>query len=111
VGHAQKFASLIFFLAALAAPSLRADDRSAEKPIPQEVGQKEGQKEESPRDSSAAASTKKRGLIHRWLRMADKVQATQPDWLSPVATTSGRLKQEFRYDVFDQPVSGGNRLY
>jgi hypothetical protein len=111
VGHAQKFAALIFFLVALAAPASRADDRSAEKPIPQEVGQNEGQKEESPRNSPAAASTKKRGLIYCWLRMADKVQATQPDWLSPVATTSGRLKQEFRYDVFDQPVSGGNRLY
>jgi hypothetical protein len=43
--------------------------------------------------------------------MADETKAGQPDWLSPLATTSGRLKQELRYDVFDQPASGGNRLY
>ncbi len=39
------------------------------------------------------------------------MQETQPDWLSPLATTSGRLKQEFRYDIWDQPASGGNTNY
>jgi len=43
--------------------------------------------------------------------MADEVQASQPGWLSPLATTSGRLKQEFRFDTFAQPSSGGNRTY
>jgi hypothetical protein len=54
---------------------------------------------------------KKRNLLHAWLLLGEKVQATQPDWLSPLATTSGRLKQEFRYDIWDQPASGGNRNY
>jgi hypothetical protein len=54
---------------------------------------------------------KKRNLFRAWLDLGEKVQATQPDWLSPLATTSGRLKQEFRYDVWDQPASGGNRSY
>lgn len=62
-------------------------------------------------EESSTATKKKMGLIRRWLRMSDETMATQPDWLSPFATTSGRLKQEFRYDVFDQPASGGNRLY
>jgi len=43
--------------------------------------------------------------------MADQAQATQPDWLSPLGTTSGRLKQEFRYDIWDQPSAAGNRTY
>jgi hypothetical protein len=43
--------------------------------------------------------------------MAEQVQATQPDWLSPLATTSGRLKQEFRYDIWVQPSAGGNSTY
>ena len=43
--------------------------------------------------------------------MAEKAQANQPDWLSPLATTSGRLKNEFRYDVWDQPAIAGNRIY
>ncbi len=54
---------------------------------------------------------KKRNFFRAWLGLADQVQAKQPDWLSPLATTSGRLKQEFRYDIWDQPASGGNRSY
>ncbi len=54
---------------------------------------------------------RKRNLFHAWLDRGERVQATQPDWLSPLATTSGRLKQEFRYDIWDQPASGGNRSY
>jgi hypothetical protein len=54
---------------------------------------------------------KKRNLFRTWLDLAEQVQATQPDWLSPLATTSGRLKQEFRYDIWDQPASGGDRSY
>jgi hypothetical protein len=54
---------------------------------------------------------KKRNLFRVWLDLGEKVQATQPDRLSPLATTSGRLKQEFRYDIWDQPASGGNRNY
>jgi hypothetical protein len=54
---------------------------------------------------------KKRNLFRAWLDLGEQVQATQPDWLSPLATTSGRLKQEFRYDIWDQPASGGNRNY
>ena len=63
------------------------------------------------RGEGPAQQTKKRGRWHSWLRMAAEVQATQPDWLSPLATTSGRLKQELRFDVFDQPSANGNRTY
>ena len=65
----------------------------------------------SQEESSETAGKKKMGLFRRWLRMADETKAKQPDWLSPLATTTGRLKQELRCDVFDQPTSGGNRLY
>ena len=54
---------------------------------------------------------KKRGLFHSWLRVAAETQTKQPDWLSPLATTSGRLKQELRYDIWDQPSTLGNRTY
>ncbi len=122
MGHAAKTAAFIFVLAVWAAGS-RADDRNPDQqpcgsqPQQQSAAdqraatpQAESQKEKS-QDSSPAAGSKNRSLFHHWLRMADKVQATQPDWLSPLATTSGRLKQEFRYDVFDQPISAGNRQY
>src|SRR5258708_14361406 len=135
MGHVQKIAAWIFVLVVWATSS-RADKRGADQKQsvspPQQSSTADqranstGQREQSPQDSSSVAGTKvagtkgtetkgtetkKRSLFHRWLRMADKVQATQPEWLSPLATTSGRLKQEFRYDVFDQPVAGGNRQY
>jgi len=66
------------------------------------------QKEADPDEQEAGKS---RSLLDRWLAMADRVQAEQPDWLSPLVTTSGRLKQEFRYDIWDQPSAGENRAY
>jgi len=55
--------------------------------------------------------SKGHNFFGRWLALADRVQAEQPDWLSPLVTTSGRLKQEFRYDIWDQPLASGNRGY
>jgi len=69
------------------------------------------QNNEAAQMSIEKVNGKRWNLFRAWLDMADEVQATQPDWLSPLATTSGRLKQEFRYDIWDQPSSGGNRSY
>ena len=51
------------------------------------------------------------GLFRKWFEMAERIQADEPDWLSPLATTSGRLKQEFRYDVLRQPGTAGDTDY
>lgn len=51
------------------------------------------------------------GLLGKWFGMATRVQTEQPGWLSPLATTSGRIKQEFRYDVFRQPAAPGATDY
>ena len=67
--------------------------------------------EATTQDSAESGAKKKRGLFRSWLRMAAETQANQPDWLSPLATTSGRLKQELRYDIWDQPFALGNRTY
>lgn len=75
------------------------------------VVRQDGQSNEPAQVSVEIKKGKKRSFFHAWLDLADQVQATQPDWLSPLATTSGRLKQEFRYDIWDQPAIGGNRSY
>ena len=62
-------------------------------------------------DSDEHEPNRKSDFLQSWLAMADKAQAEQPDWLSPLVTTSGRLKQEFRYDIWDQPSAGGNHTY
>lgn len=69
------------------------------------------QLEATTQDSADTEKKKKHGLFHSWLRMTAETQANQPDWLSPLATTSGRLKQELRYDIWDQPSAMGNRTY
>ena len=62
-------------------------------------------------DSTETHGKKKRSFLHSWLHTAAETQTRQPDWLSPLATTSGRLKQEFRYDIWDQPSTMGNQTY
>jgi hypothetical protein len=90
-----------YFAAWLLAPGVRAANGQQEQPQPEPARLAE---RETGGDSA-------RGLWHSWLRMAAEAEASQPDWLSPLATTSGRLKQELRYDVFDQPSPNGNRSY
>ena len=42
-----------------------------------------------------------------WFDRVDKTQAEQPHWITPLATTTPRLEEEFRYDVFWQTNSQG----
>ena len=113
-------AVLGYLAAALLATSASASGRQQEKSQSACVQQtalesransvtppQEGQTQDSPQ----LEEKKRRGLFHSWLLRAERAQASQPDWLSPLATTSGRLKQEFRFDTWSQPSSGGNRTY
>jgi hypothetical protein len=47
------------------------------------------------------------GFFDRWFDMVSRTQAEQPHWITPVATTTPRLEQEFRYDIFWQTNSEG----
>jgi hypothetical protein len=67
--------------------------------------------QDSTQGCSQSEPTKKTNVFRSWIRMGHQTQARQPDWLSPLATTSGRLKNELRYDIWDQPFSPGNRTY
>jgi hypothetical protein len=62
-------------------------------------------------DSSTQESSGISRLLHAWLRMGDAASAQQPSWLSPLVTTSGRIKQELRYDLYRQPGAAGGRVY
>lgn len=96
----------------------RPDDHGQEKPesTSTPTGGSRGdrgtlQQDAQAQDSAETKATKKHGILRSWFHLAAETQAKQPDWLSPLATTSGRLKQEFRYDVWDQPSAQGNRTY
>ena len=42
-----------------------------------------------------------------WFSRVDHTQAEQPHWITPLATTTPRLEEEFRYDVFWQTNAQG----
>jgi hypothetical protein len=45
-----------------------------------------------------------------WFKRASETQAEQPHWVTPVATVTPRLEQEFRYDQFRETIPGGHKL-
>jgi hypothetical protein len=47
------------------------------------------------------------GYFANWFSRVDKTQAEQPHWVTPVATTTPRLEEEFRYDQFWQRNAAG----
>lgn len=45
-------------------------------------------------------------LLQYWLAMVDRNRSEEPDWLTPLVTTSARLSNGFRFDALDEHVSG-----
>jgi hypothetical protein len=46
----------------------------------------------------------------QWDAVVDAAQASQPSWITPLATTTPRLEQEFRYDQNRQTLRNGNTV-
>jgi hypothetical protein len=55
-------------------------------------------------DSSSGTSP---GYFANWFNRVDRTQAEQPHWATPLATTTPRLEEEFRYDIFLQTNNRG----
>ena len=47
------------------------------------------------------------GYFSDWFRRVDKTKEEQPHWVTPVATTTPRLEEEYRYDQFWQENAKG----
>lgn len=47
------------------------------------------------------------GFFSGWFARVKKTQAEQPHWVTPVATTTPRLEEEYRYDQFWQENAAG----
>jgi hypothetical protein len=58
----------------------------------------------------APASAGSGGLFSNWLDEVTRIQAEQPGWITPLATTTPRLDQEFHYDQVWQSSPGGHTL-
>jgi len=55
----------------------------------------------------AQAAPSDSGYFADWFDRVDKTQAEQPHWITPLATTTPRLEEEFRYDIFWQTNNKG----
>jgi hypothetical protein len=109
------------FLTSWGTPQVRADEsKSAVACAPSQSAVKRfsedsGEAACTPQASGCAAGSEgpgsSPGMFRKWYRMGERLQEEQPDWLSPIVTTSGRLKQEFRYDAWRQPTLRGETDY
>ena len=48
---------------------------------------------------STSAPASDGGYFANWFHRVDKIQSEQPHWITPLATVTPRLEEEFRYDV------------
>lgn len=55
-----------------------------------------------------AFSTTLHGQNQTWLERVSQTQAEQPHWVTPLATVTPRLEQEFRFDVLHEIMPTGN---
>lgn len=56
---------------------------------------------------SSTLSFAQDGFFANWFNMVSATQAEQPHWMTPLATTTPRLEQEFRYDIQWQTHNNG----
>jgi hypothetical protein len=56
---------------------------------------------------SSTLSSAQDGFFADWFNLVSQTQAEQPHWITPLATTTPRLEQEFRYDMQWQTHNNG----
>lgn len=56
----------------------------------------------------ASAFASAQNSVDNWLQRVSKTQAEQPHWMTPVATVTPRLEQEFRFDSLHEVTTTGN---
>lgn len=49
-------------------------------------------------------------FFERWRDISKAAKASQPDWMTPLATVTPRLEQEFRSDQFFEQMGNGSHL-
>ena len=57
--------------------------------------------------AQTASSSSDHGFWRRWFERSDRAKAAQPHWITPLATTTPRLEQEFRFDTVWQRKPDG----
>jgi hypothetical protein len=55
-----------------------------------------------------AEAAESSGGLQYFFDSAELARSTQPDWISPLVTTTGLLEQRFRFDIAEQHSGNGN---
>lgn len=76
-------------------------------PGPAVTAQSQGVPSGAPASSRPAEKEKRSGFWRSWHARVDRAHAAQPDWLSPLVTTSPRLAERLRYDIGWQQAPNG----
>ncbi|TFE65533.1 hypothetical protein A7Q09_02890 [Methylacidiphilum sp. Yel] len=50
-----------------------------------------------------------KGWLGKWRKMAAETRDRQPKWLTPLVTSTARLEQRIRYDVYYETLPTGNK--
>jgi hypothetical protein len=61
-------------------------------------------------DAALAQQIAPDNFVSSWLEMVERTQAEQPRWMTPLATTTPRLEQEIRFDVFSETLPNHSHL-
>ncbi len=61
-------------------------------------------------DSAPQSDSALANWISDWSERVDEAQATQPNWMTLLVTTTPRLKQELRYDQYFETLGNGGSL-
>ena len=62
-------------------------------------------------NTDPASESSLQAYFDDWFNRVDRAQAAQPHWITPVATTTPRLEEEFRYDQFFEKLGNGGTLH
>jgi hypothetical protein len=60
-----------------------------------------------PTTATPAGPSDSEGYFGNWFARVDVAQASQPHWMTPLATVTPRLEEEYRYDQFYQHIGTG----
>src|SRR6185437_1099539 len=60
--------------------------------------------------AQAETSSPLAGYFANWGERVEAAKASQPQWITPLATTTPRLEQEFRYDQNRQSLKNGSTV-
>lgn len=63
-----------------------------------------------PRAAAAPGGDPVADYFAHWFDRVDKVKATQPQWMTPIATVTPRLEEEVRYDQYWEHMGNGGSL-